>query len=64
MLYTIILPEYLLGKALSGFMRARHLEKRKEATERKHDTTPNFPVAARLVDCVSHNVCWYWWFRG
>ncbi|KAG6363084.1 hypothetical protein INS49_008179 [Diaporthe citri] len=24
MLYTIVLPEYVLGKALSGFMRARH----------------------------------------
>lgn len=30
MLYTIVLPEYVLGKALSGFMRARH-----QAAERK-----------------------------
>lgn len=39
MLYTIVLPEYVLGKALSGFMRARQqVAERKELIKNGDET--------------------------
>lgn len=58
MLYTIVLPEYVLGKALSGFMRARHQEaERKKIIENGGDTTAAESFEQQLKSwTVSHTM--------